>query len=31
MKKISLSIPGGSGRMGKTLLGLIIQNEKNYN
>ena len=31
MKKISISIPGGNGRMGKTLLGLIIQNEKKYN
>ena len=30
MKKISVSIPGGNGRMGKTLLGLIIENEK-YN
>ena len=30
MKKISLSIPGGNGRMGKTLLGLIIENEKKY-
>ena len=28
MKKISVSIPGGNGRMGKTLLGLIIENEK---
>ena len=31
MKKISVSIPGGNGRMGKTLLGLIIENEKKYN
>jgi len=30
MKKISVSIPGGNGRMGKTLIGLIIENEK-YN
>ena len=30
MKKISISIPGGTGRMGKTLLGMIIENEK-YN
>ena len=30
MKKISVSIPGGNGRMGKTLLSLIIGNEK-YN
>ena len=30
MKKISVSIPGGNGRMGKTLLGLIIENQK-YN
>ena len=30
MKKISVSIPGGNGRMGKTLLSLIIENEK-YN
>ena len=28
MKKVSVSIPGGSGRMGKTLIGLIIENEK---
>ena len=31
MKKISVSIPGGNGRMGKTLLSLIIENEKKYN
>ena len=31
MKNISISIPGGNGRMGKTLLSLIIENEKfNY-
>ena len=30
MKKISVSIPGGSGRMGKTLLALVIEND-NYN
>ena len=30
MKKISVSIPGGNGRMGKTLIGLIIEKEK-YN
>ena len=30
MKKISVSIPGGNGRMGKTLLGLILESE-NYN
>ena len=28
MKKVSVSLPGGSGRMGKTLIGLIIENEK---
>ena len=28
MNKISVSIPGGSGRMGKTLLSLIIDNDK---
>ena len=28
MNKISVSIPGGNGRMGKTLLGLVIENEK---
>jgi 4-hydroxy-tetrahydrodipicolinate reductase len=28
MKKISVSIPGGNGRMGKTLLALVIENEK---
>jgi 4-hydroxy-tetrahydrodipicolinate reductase len=28
MDKISVSIPGGNGRMGKTLLGLIIDNHK---
>ena len=28
MEKIFVSIPGGNGRMGKTLLGLIIENEK---
>ncbi|MDC0094155.1 4-hydroxy-tetrahydrodipicolinate reductase, partial [Alphaproteobacteria bacterium] len=28
MKKISVSIPGGNGRMGKTLIRLIIENEK---
>ena len=26
MKKVSVSIPGGNGRMGKTLIGLIIEN-----
>ena len=30
MKNVSVSIPGGNGRMGKTLLGLIIDSEK-YN
>ena len=30
MKNISISIPGGNGRMGRTLLGLILENEK-YN
>ena len=28
MKNISVSIPGGNGRMGKTLLGLILDNPK---
>ena len=28
MKKVSVSLPGGNGRMGKTLIGLIIENEK---
>ncbi len=28
MKKISISVPGGNGRMGKTLLGLILENQK---
>ena len=28
MKKISVSIPGGNGRMGKTLLALVIESEK---
>ena len=28
MKNVSVSIPGGSGRMGRTLLGLIIENRK---
>ena len=30
MKKVSVSIPGGNGRMGKTLIRLIIENV-NYN
>jgi len=30
MKNISISIPGGNGRMGRTLLKLILENEK-YN
>ena len=30
MKNISISIPGGNGRMGRTLLKLILENE-NYN
>ena len=28
MKKVCVSIPGGSGRMGKTLLSLILENVK---
>ena len=28
MKKVSVSLPGGTGRMGKTLIGLIIDNGK---
>jgi 4-hydroxy-tetrahydrodipicolinate reductase len=28
MKKISVSIPGGNGRMGRTLIRLILENEK---
>jgi 4-hydroxy-tetrahydrodipicolinate reductase len=28
MKKVSVSIPGGSGRMGKTLIGLVLENRK---
>ena len=28
MKKVSISISGANGRMGKTLIGLIIENEK---
>ena len=30
MKNISISIPGGNGRMGRTILGLILDNKK-YN
>ena len=28
MKKVSVSIPGGNGRMGKTLIGLLLENLK---
>ena len=28
MNKIKVSIPGGNGRMGKTLIGLILENEQ---
>jgi 4-hydroxy-tetrahydrodipicolinate reductase len=28
MKKVSVSIPGGNGRMGKTLIGLLLENGK---